>query len=184
MAKPLPMTAEDWKPFLNQGEVLRWYGRSALRYYLPFLAVGALIFGSGTILYGNAAFFYSDVQSYCASHHFSGCSRFFSVRWLMLIGSLSVVLMASYFIATMLLGWLRHNFAITDRRALLVMDAPFPKMRAKLYEADYILQRPHISMGSIKFGNSTSAVRFFGLSQKQRSAILDSVSEIAGEQKQ
>ncbi|GLS88766.1 hypothetical protein GCM10010873_37400 [Cypionkella aquatica] len=184
MTKLLPMTAEDWKPFLNQDEALRWFGSSRLAYYWTTLAMGAAFFGVGGIAFGNAAFFYPDLQSYCFDHHTKGCSKFFAMRWPGLVASVGFVLIALASVAMMWLGWLRHNFALTDRRALWIINAPWRKTRAKLYETDYLLKRPHITMGAIKFGNSASAVRFIGLSPEQRRAILDMVSEIAGEHKQ
>ena len=184
MAKLLPMTAEDWKPFLNQDEALRWFGSSELLYYWTTLAMGAIFFGIGGIAFGNAAFFYPDLQSYCLDDHTNGCSKFFAMRWPGLVASVGFVLISLVSIAMMWLGWLRHNFALTDRRAFWILDAPWRKTRAKLYEADFRVEKPRIDMKAVKFGYSDRGVSFAGLSPEQRDLILKLVSEIAGEQKQ
>lgn len=184
MAKLLPMTAEDWKPFLNQDEALRWFGSGELAYWWTTLTMAAIFFGICGISFGNAALFYPDFQSYCLEDHTNGCSKFFAMRWPGLVTSIGFLVFALLSVIAMSFGWLRHNFALTDRRALWIIDAPWRKTRAKLYEADYRVEKPRIHMKAVKFGHSVSGVSFAGLSPEQRDLILQLVSDIAGEEKQ
>lgn len=167
-----PFTADDWTVFLKDGETLRWHGSSSLMYLWPRLTLGVVFFGICGISFADSALNYSSVHDYCSGHVTRSCSREFSFRWPGTLASGVMVLVLALGMIGSAAGWIRHNFALTDSRALQLHQAPWRKPPGKLYQADLATQKAQLDFGQVRFGSSSSGLRFMGLSPDERQTVL------------
>lgn len=175
----LPTIVDDWKAFLKDGETVVWSGSGSARNMWPLIALALAFFGPLGIWFGHAAFSYASVEQFCLGDQSYTCGRFFLFRWPGTIICGAFVLLPVLAVIAQAFGWFRHDFALTERRALWIVRTPWNKTPKKPYETDLTTGDASIDNGHVRFGSSSNGVRFYGLSRSEREIVLSLASKLA-----
>ena len=166
------MSLDAWRAFLKEGETVVWSGRASARYIWPMIAMALAFFGLMASWFGHAALIYDSVDQFCVGDRSYSCARFFLFRWPGTIICGVIVLLSVLALIALAFGWFRHDFALTERRALWIVRTPWNKAPGKLYESDLTSEIALLENGHVKIGSSPKGVSFFGLSPRQRDIVL------------
>jgi hypothetical protein len=172
------MLVDDWHRYLDSDESLIWSGASSIRYAWRTFVFPILFFGLCAYVYGNVALSYDSLADYCSATSSQSCKKLYFFRWPGFIVSAIFVSIGVFVIVAMPLGWVQHSYALTERRALQVVTAPWRKGRGTLLQAQFREERPKKTWSGIRFGSGKFDLKFVGLSQNQCDAVLSLTDDL------
>ena len=167
-----PTDKEYWKPFLQDDERLLWSGSPTLGTWWPTLLGGFVLSGFSGSVFWSAATFNGNVIEYCSSYHSSKCSLVYVLAWPLLIASYGFILALAFIFISLLTGWMRHNYALTNLRAISVVRKVWrtPSERQHSIELARVVAKNE--RGLVTFLGKSN-LHFVGLSRSQRSEVID-----------
>ena len=134
MSKSKALSPEDWQPFLDSNEVLKWTGDSQ---FPSFYFVAAAI-----ILFCSAAFYlyfplsYQSVIDACGQTFDRNCRRIYYLGWPVGLFMGSALLYCLYELVAQTGGLIRIHYAITNKRVLSLTKGRFGRANQRLVTAD------------------------------------------------
>jgi hypothetical protein len=165
------LTDDDWKPFLQEGETVVWSGRGSAWNALPQTAIIFACILALALWYGYDSLMFPSVDLYCRNDHSYRCAKsfLFAQPALMFLVSVLVFIVLVQLLWT--LGWLRHDMALTERRALWIVTFPWQKAPGSFYQTS--LKNEALERWcDVRFGVPKSYFRFIGLSASERSRVV------------
>ena len=174
MERRQPMAAEDWIPLLQPGESLRWNGTSTTRNFVrAMLNVFLFSLLCATVLGYQS--WYSSPAGFCGKED-GHCLTVFPIFGLAAIVGLLVALLAVVESALHAKGSRLNDFAITDRRAILMVRGAF--LRGAVILRDELLRPAEQRFACVSFGDRKYGLKFAGLKPCDRQFVIDLTREI------